>query len=205
LVNAIGEFDHIGGFLEHVSLVMDNHQQNQQDMVNLMTLHAAKGLEFDTVFLAGWEESLFPHPRCLNENGLAGLEEERRLAYVGISRAKERAFITHCHQRRMFQGGWQTAVPSRFIKEIPIKHSHHVQANGQINHRNPSFGQNKSFHKPKLQTPKIITVHSFEIGDRVFHQKFGYGEIMNLDGDKLDVEFDHAGHKKIISDFISRA
>ena len=205
LVNAIEEFEHIVGFLDHVSLVMDNNKQNEKDMVNLMTLHASKGLEFVTVFLAGWEENLFPHPRCLHENGHAGLEEERRLAYVGISRAKTRAFITHCHQRRMFQGGWQTAMPSRFIKEIPDSHSQHIHATGQINQRNDFLNQNLSTSKIDKIIPKIITLHSFEIGDRVFHQKFGYGEIMNLDGEKLDIEFDHAGHKKIIADFISQA
>lgn len=205
LVNAIGEFDHIAGFLEHVSLVMDNNQQNQQDMVNLMTLHAAKGLEFDTVFLAGWEENLFPHPRSLQDSGQSALEEERRLAYVGISRAKERAFITHCHQRRMFQGGWQTALPSRFIKEIPLKHSQHIQANGLSNQRNSFPFQNSSFLRSSPPIPKIINYHNFEIGDRVFHQKFGYGEVMEIEGEKLDIEFDEAGHKKIIAEFVNRA
>jgi len=195
LVTAIGQFQYLPGFLEHVSLVMENNQQSQQDMVNLMTLHAAKGLEFDTVFLAGWEENLFPHPRTLNESGQAGLEEERRLGYVGISRARQRAIISYALQRRMYQGGWQMAIPSRFIKEIPNAHMQHIHANGQ-----ESQQQNAQIHSA---APK--TLHSFEIGDRVFHQKFGYGEILSFDGEKVDIDFDHGGHKKIIADFITRA
>ncbi|RZI46142.1 ATP-dependent helicase [Candidatus Finniella inopinata] len=195
LVTAIGQFQYLPGFLEHVSLVMENNQQSEQDMVNLMTLHAAKGLEFDTVFLAGWEENLFPHPRALNENGEAGLEEERRLGYVGISRARQRAIISYALQRRMYQGGWQLAIPSRFIKELPDAHMTHIHANGQSSRRPPV-----QLHH---NAPK--TLHSFDIGDRVFHQKFGYGEILDFDGEKVDIDFEHSGHKKIIADFISRA
>ncbi len=196
LVNAIEEFQYIPGFLEHVSLVMDNNQQNQQDMVSLMTLHAAKGLEFDTVFLAGWEENLFPHPRALQENGHAGLEEERRLGYVGISRARHRAIITYCLQRRLYQGGWQTAIPSRFIKEIPCAHIQHIQANGATMARKNDVSS---------QNEPLKVLHDFKTGERVFHQKFGYGFIIHLDHDKAEVLFDHAGPKKIIMDFISRA
>ncbi len=201
LVHAIEEFQSIPGFLEHVSLVMDNNQQNQQDMVSLMTLHAAKGLEFDTVFLAGWEENLFPHPRAMQDNGQAGLEEERRLGYVGISRARQRAFITYCLQRRLYQGGWQMAVPSRFIKEIPTAHVDHIQANGTTLRK----GHISARTAPSISSVIPLTLHGFEIGDRVFHQKFGQGKIINLEGDKADIEFDHAGPKKIIVDFITRS
>ena len=195
LVTAIGQFQYLPGFLEHVSLVMENNQQSQQDMVNLMTLHAAKGLEFETVFLAGWEENLFPHPRALHESGQAGLEEERRLGYVGISRARQRAIISYALQRRMYQGGFQMAIPSRFIKELPDAHMLHVHANGQTSqHRNT-----------QLHSAAPKTLHNFEIGDRVFHQKFGYGEILDFDGDKVGIDFEHSGHKKIIADFITRA
>ena len=129
LISAIREFDSLQGFLEHVSLVMDNTKQSHEQMISIMTLHAAKGLEFNVVFLPGWEEGLFPHPRSLDESGLEGLEEERRLAYVGITRAKQAAVITYSLNRRSYQG-WQHVVPSRFVKELPNDHITHVQANG---------------------------------------------------------------------------
>ena len=113
------EFDTLGGFLEHVSLVMERDSgENADDAVSIMTLHAAKGLEFDTVFLPGWEEGLFPHQRSLDEAGRTGLEEERRLAYVGITRAKKRAKLTVAQNRRI-HGLWQSAIPSRFLDELP--------------------------------------------------------------------------------------
>ncbi len=205
LVLAIEDFQFIPGFLEHVSLVMDNNQQAKEDMVNVMTLHSAKGLEFNTVFLAGWEEGLFPHPRSMQDTGQSGLEEERRLGYVGISRAKKRSIITYCLQRRMHKG-WQTAIPSRFIKEIPNQHMIHINPNGTQ--------ANAQLLKPA--TPRIsigdfdpskatVSYHAFAIGDRIFHQKFGYGEIMEISGDTLNIEFDHSGCKKIIADFVDRA
>src|SRR5690606_15437354 len=95
LVRALDEFDTLEGFLEHVSLVMDNNAESGGESVALMTLHSAKGLEFDHVFLTGWEEGLFPHPRCLSEQGIQGLEEERRLAYVGLTRGRKQAVISH--------------------------------------------------------------------------------------------------------------
>ncbi len=208
LVRALQEFEYIQGFLEHVSLVMDNNQQAEREVVSLMTLHSAKGLEFNVAFLAGWEEGLFPHPRALQDSGDSALEEERRLGYVGISRARKKAVVTYCFQRRMHQG-WQTAIPSRFIKEIPLAHSVHINANGgEVSaapasfHRAPVVDFRNS--KPSF-LDKTITLHSFQIGDRVFHQKFGYGEVMELEGDRLDIEFDEAGSKKIIADFVSKA
>jgi len=198
LVRALSEFEYIPGFLEHVSLVMDNNQQAEQEVVSLMTLHAAKGLEFNTVFLAGWEEGLFPHPRSLQETGQSGLEEERRLGYVGISRARKKAIITYCLQRRMYHG-WQPAIPSRFIKEIPAQYSVHITANGgEVSARQVPVTKSTFLEKP-------LTYHSFQVSDRVFHQKFGYGEVMEIEGDKLEIEFDDAGSKKIIADFVTRA
>ena len=121
LVVAMAEFENLGGFLEHVSLVMDNAAEAGGDMVNLMTLHSAKGLEFDTVFLPGWEEGLFPNQRAMEENGLAALEEERRLAYVGLTRARHRAYVSFAANRRI-HGQWQNAIRSRFVDELPAEH-----------------------------------------------------------------------------------
>ncbi len=121
LISAMGEFDTLGGFLEHVSLVMETFADDAAEKVTVMTLHAAKGLEFDTVFLAGWEEGLFPNQRAMDENGVKGLEEERRLAYVGLTRAKRRAIVSFAANRRMF-GSWNAAIPSRFVDELPKEH-----------------------------------------------------------------------------------
>ena len=121
LVVAMAEFENLGGFLEHVSLVMDNAAEAGGDMVNLMTLHSAKGLEFDTVFLPGWEEGLFPNQRAMEENGLAALEEERRLAYVGLTRARHRAYVSFAANRRI-HGQWQNTIRSRFVDELPNEH-----------------------------------------------------------------------------------
>ena len=126
LTRAMGEFESLSEFLEHVGLVTDESKAAEAtDMVNIMTLHAAKGLEFDVVFLPGWEEGLFPHQRAVEESGQQGLEEERRLAYVGITRAKKRLTITRAERRRFFSNGgieWQSTLPSRFLKELPQEH-----------------------------------------------------------------------------------
>ncbi|WP_158807456.1 ATP-dependent helicase [Beijerinckia sp. L45] len=121
LVRSMEEFPDLTGFLEHISLVMEAADKGTGERVSIMTLHAAKGLEFETVFLPGWEEGLFPHQRSLDESGRAGLEEERRLAYVGITRAKRRAKIYFATNRRI-HGLWQTTIPSRFLDELPEKH-----------------------------------------------------------------------------------
>src|SRR5205814_10584188 len=129
LVRSMEQFDSLAGFLERVALVMEFEQNETEDRLNLMTLHAAKGLEFDTVFLLGWEEGLFPSQRTMDENGLAGLEEERRLAYVGLTRAKKRAFVYFAANRRV-HGNWQSSLPSRFISELPPEHTDTVVDEG---------------------------------------------------------------------------
>lgn len=199
LVHAIEEFEFLPGFLDHVSLVTDNNNQAAGDCLSIMTLHAAKGLEFDYVFLPGWEENLFPHPRCLQENGQLGLEEERRLGYVGISRAKIKATICYALKRRMGYKGWQVGLPSRFLKELPLDHIQHVQANGRSSdHLNPraTYGRPASFAEYQAQ--------HFEIGDRVFHQKFGYGDILDTEGDQAIVEFDLAEEKRLHTSFLKK-
>ena len=130
-IHAIEDFGHLSGFLDHVSLVMDHQDNNVEDQVSMMTLHGAKGLEFSTVFLPGWEEGIFPHPRCLQESGKEGLEEERRLGYVGISRARQRSIITYALSRYSNYQGWSNATPSRFLAELPKAHIDHLHANGK--------------------------------------------------------------------------
>ncbi|MDQ6868117.1 MAG: ATP-dependent DNA helicase, partial [Pseudomonadota bacterium] len=127
LVRSMEEFPDLGAFLEHISLVMDAANTDSGARVSIMTLHAAKGLEFETVFLPGWEEGLFPHQRSLDDLGRAGLEEERRLAYVGLTRAKRRAKIYFATNRRI-HGLWQTTIPSRFLDELPETHVEVVAA-----------------------------------------------------------------------------
>ncbi|MDC0394516.1 UvrD-helicase domain-containing protein [Alphaproteobacteria bacterium] len=229
LVSAIGEFDSLSGFLEHISLVMDNETQTTDGEVTLMTLHAAKGLEFDTVFLPGWEEGIFPSQRTLEENGGAGLEEERRLAYVGITRARRNLFISFAANRRI-HGLWQSAIPSRFIAELPQEHLIEDMARGLAIGRvepammgqavsrvgKPGYGPGWQRMASKTAIPNRVTpkrdaggiidqaAHlSFNIGDRVFHQKFGMGDVLNVESDKLDIQFDKAGRKKVISSFVS--
>jgi DNA helicase-2/ATP-dependent DNA helicase PcrA len=129
LVSAIGEFENLTTFLEHVSLVMENDQSDEREKVTIMTLHAAKGLEFDYVFLPGWEEGVFPHQRAMDESGVKGLEEERRLAYVGITRARKRATVTYAANRRIYNQ-WQSALPSRFVDELPSDHIERISDTG---------------------------------------------------------------------------
>jgi DNA helicase-2/ATP-dependent DNA helicase PcrA len=233
LTNALQEFDTLPAFLEHVALLTDNAEKSGGDMVSVMTLHAAKGLEFDTVFLPGWEEGLFPNQRALDDKGLAGLEEERRLAYVGLTRARKRAYVSFAANRRVFNQ-WQAAIPSRFLKELPADRlaessdaglyatysaGHHAglrdQASGfdyeslgvagrsgfgggraRTRWRDETFDDRRAVEgdKPDLG-----------IGQRVFHQKFGYGRIVAVDGNKLDIDFEKAGPKKVLDSFIEAA
>jgi DNA helicase-2/ATP-dependent DNA helicase PcrA len=234
LVRSMEQFESLTAFLEHVSLVMEIEQNETGDRLNLMTLHAAKGLEFDTIFLPGWEEGLFPSQRTMDENGLAGLEEERRLAYVGLTRARQRIFISFAANRRI-HGSWQSALPSRFISEMPEAHVETVLDEGfyggNVGFRDNAFGKefastydspgwkraqaNKERGYTRARAPLIeaqaFTVQTsdpaatqFQRGERVFHQKFGYGVVRAVEGNKLTVDFDKAGEKKVIDQFVAR-
>ncbi|MBU6235097.1 MAG: UvrD-helicase domain-containing protein [Alphaproteobacteria bacterium] len=206
LVSAMAEFENMPTFLEHVSLVMENAETSNEAKVTLMTLHGAKGLEFDTVFLPGWEEGLFPSQRSMDENGTAGLEEERRLAYVGITRAKKRAFISHAGNRRIY-GNWTSAIASRFIEELP-------DGNIEVSSDMGLYGGGRSMHwdssgiKPEAYKPAAVPVRKsvggVAVGDRVFHEKFGQGAVVNVDGNKLDVKFNGLGIKRVLDSFISK-
>ena len=220
LAHAIGEFDTLEGFLEHVSLVMENAADPSGDMVTLMTLHGAKGLEFETVFLGGWEEGVFPNQRALDEGGRAALEEERRLAYVGLTRARRRAYVLFAANRRMYQG-WVSSLPSRFVEELPKAHCEFLHRDGFASSRlrSPGLPPKRAgdplerFNAAKVRKGPVIdavaeTVDDapgYAVGARVFHQKFGYGRIEGADGDKLDVAFDKAGRKKIMANFVEPA
>lgn len=200
LVSAIEEFEFLPGFLDHVSLVTDNNAKNSESSISIMTLHAAKGLEFDYVFLPGWEENLFPHPRALQETGKVALEEERRLGYVGISRAKQKATILYALRRRTPYQGWQMGLPSRFLKELPSEHVMHVQPNG---YEATHFGGGDNFVKKVVDFSEYEKVH-LKIGDRVFHQKFGYGDVIDTQGDQVAVEFDMTEPKRVYASYLEK-
>jgi DNA helicase-2/ATP-dependent DNA helicase PcrA len=297
LVRSMEEFENLQGFLEHIALVMDNEKAAEADAVNIMTLHSAKGLEFDTVFLPGWEEGLFPHQRTLDDSGRAGLEEERRLAHVGLTRARKRAKIYFATNRRM-HGLWQTNIPSRFLDELPELNVevtepqggfggfagyggygasrfdaatsfgsnygtpgwqraqatkegrrggasgfddsrydmdedeavHHLPVarvardndssrpplRGRAKERSPEGG-GEDIHGAKSSPRRVPltiegelvakstgTVSRFALGDRVFHQKFGNGNITAIDGNKLTIQFDRAGEKRVVDSFVER-
>lgn len=206
LVGALGEFQSMDEFLEHVSLVMDSDNIDDSDMVRIMTLHSAKGLEFDIVFLPGWEEGLFPHQKRIDEEGNGGIEEERRLAYVGMTRAKSKLTISFAANRRIFNQ-WQSAIASRFVDELPAKHTENTNLGtgyapgakqSGFHHKNPPLFRSKK----KEHEPKIKTSDGYAKGDRVFHQKFGYGKITTIDGSHLTIKFDKAGIKNILKDFV---
>jgi DNA helicase-2/ATP-dependent DNA helicase PcrA len=208
-VRALDEYETLQTFLEHVSLVMENSADALKDTVSIMTLHSAKGLEFETVFLTGWEEGLFPHPRSLKENGIQALEEERRLAYVGITRAKQRAIITYAANRRI-HGVWQNSLPSRFLEELPEEHVDFI--------RQPGLHQSHNFSRPNQQIRSNYNQHEnaieyiapektnkFKVKDRIFHQKFGYGFVKSIDGEKLYIDFDLSGSKCVVAGFVKPA
>ena len=220
LVQAMAEFEDLSGFLEHISLVMSTESTDSNEKFSIMTLHSAKGLEFDTVFLAGWEEGVFPNALALDESGLAGLEEERRLAYVGITRAKRKAHILYASERQIF-GQWQSQIPSRFIDELPKEHVNFssdiavsAAAGGGVQ---TSYGrgggggnwQPRGRNRVVEGSARRITVRNevsdFAVGERVFHEKFGYGTVEDVEGRKLSVKFETSGVKKIMDDFVRRS
>lgn len=257
LIRSMEAFESMRGFLEHVSLVMDAETNENLDAVSIMTLHSAKGLEFETVFLPGWEEGLFPHQRALDEGGRSGLEEERRLAYVGITRAKRRCHIWFVSNRRI-HGLWQSTMPSRFLDELPTAHVEVAEAETSYGDygRNP-YGQSRFDKQEPFQNsystpgwkraqankteatrdnwgtrsghaverigygesgPRAKTIDGelvakstttepsrFTVGDRVFHMKFGNGNIAAIEGNKLTIDFDRAGQKRVLDGFVEKA
>jgi DNA helicase-2/ATP-dependent DNA helicase PcrA len=258
LIRSMEAFESLRGFLEHVSLVMDTEQNANTDAVSIMTLHSAKGLEFDTVFLPGWEEGLFPHQRALDEGGRSGLEEERRLAYVGLTRAKHRCHIWFVSNRRI-HGLWQSTMPSRFLDELPPNHVDvavsdsnyggyggrggygqsrfdkaepfansystpgwkRAQANKsdatrdnwgtRSGHAVERIGYGESGPRGRTIDGELVaksttdTPSKFTVGDRVFHIKFGNGNVVGIEGNKLTIEFDRAGQKRVLDGFVEKA
>ncbi|MBX7460406.1 ATP-dependent helicase [Qipengyuania huizhouensis] len=241
LARAMEEYETLGDFLEHVSLVMDNDRADDGEKVTIMTMHAAKGLEFDHVFLPGWEEGVFPSQRAIEEGGLASLEEERRLAYVAITRAKRRCSIFHAANRRIY-GQWTSSIPSRFIEELPDEHieSETTMSGGaslwranwtenedpfaHVSNARPDRstargpGWQRALSTGYDSTPKRLaepgkSAASFAakprtdiaIGARVFHDKFGYGVVTDQEGNKLEIEFEKAGAKRVLDSFVKLA
>ncbi len=236
LVRAMGEFGSLPAFLEHVQLVMDaSSGTSGGDEVQILTLHAAKGLEWPMVFLPGWEEEVFPSRRSLDESGLKGLEEERRLAYVGLTRARERCAISFVANRQIY-GRWQSVLPSRFVDELPLAHVDAVSETGYSTQPGAEsgfagtvedLGARSSYSSPgwkRMQEnavrekgpgpvidgkAELIAAASgdsrFRIGQRVFHDKFGYGRVVAAEGTKLTVDFEKANRKKVIATFLSAA
>lgn len=203
LVSGMQEYESLAEFLEHVALVLENQNNNQGEYVSIMTLHGAKGLEFDAVFLPGWEEGLFPSQKTMDEHGIKGLEEERRLAYVGLTRAKKRAYISFAANRRMY-GNWMSAIPSRFVDELPPAHVEAASETGLYQPGRSQHWDSSGFSgAPARQAKKEQS--SFRPGERIFHDKFGYGEIIHIDGHKLDINFEHGGHKRVMDSFVEKA
>ncbi len=220
LAKALDGFETLGAFLEHVALVVDGTSDAAGDMVSVMTLHGAKGLEFESVFLAGWEEGLFPSQRAIDEGGARALEEERRLAYVGLTRARRRCAVSFAANRRVY-GQWTSAVPSRFVEELPAEHVEHL-------HRSPAArpdwetlgdpgftAQPARFRSRRAELGRLLEgraeilasrppagSRTFRVGERIFHDKFGYGRIEAIDGDKLEIAFEKAGRKKVVDSFV---
>ncbi|MEJ7776292.1 MAG: UvrD-helicase domain-containing protein [Sphingomicrobium sp.] len=239
LARAMEEYDNLSGFLEHVSLVMDNDQDRGRDKVTIMTIHAAKGLEYDTVFLPGWEEGIFPSQRALDEGGLKSLEEERRLAYVAITRARRKCTVLHAANRRIY-GQWNSSLPSRFVAELPQDHidqettmsggeslwraqwsergdpfAHLAAAqSNRASTRGPGWQRASSGGRFSADPQRVIETKAsavslgnkgrddLTLGQRVFHEKFGHGTIAAIEGNKLEIEFEHAGRKKVLDSFV---
>ena len=248
LINNMGEYESLAGFLEHVSLVMDASGAEGEEAVSIMTMHSAKGLEFDVVYLPGWEEGLFPHQRSVDENGKAGLEEERRLAYVALTRARRHASVWFVSNRRM-HGMWQSTIPSRFLDDLPEAHVEVSEPASYGGYGGNGYGAGGGYgvsrfdrmepfnsayrtpgwqrarkqaettrDDPRKRTRQPLTIEGdliaksviggdprFSRGDRVFHQKFGPGTVAIVDGNKLTVEFDKAGQKRVVDSFVEAA
>ena len=229
------EYDSLGAFLEHVSLVMDNEGGRDDPKVTIMTIHAAKGLEYDTVFLVGWEEGLFPSQRAIDEGGTRALEEERRLAYVAITRARRSATILHAANRRIY-GQWNSSIPSRFVGELPAEHHEAEttmsggaslwQANwtdradpfadvARGTGRGPGWQRAAAGGSFVREPSRVVEARAsavslgnkgrtdLSIGQRVFHQKFGYGAIAEIEGNKLEIDFESAGRKRVMDSFVT--
>ncbi len=216
-VGGLEEWDTIAAFLDHVSLVMENDSNAGDDAVTVMTLHAAKGLEFDTVFLPGWEEEIFPHRRALDEGGSAALEEERRLAYVGLTRARQKVFVSFAANRRVYNQ-WQASLPSRFVGELPEEGVEHMSDSGLMGSATEGFaeGWGSSWQSAKARQTDVIdgdgwqvqprqSKGDYTVGMRIFHQKFGYGIIQAIDDTRLDIAFEKAGNKKVLDSFVEPA
>jgi DNA helicase II / ATP-dependent DNA helicase PcrA len=214
LVRALADFETLSGFLDHVSLVMENDEAAEGDRVSLMTLHGAKGLEFDTVFLPGWEEGLFPNQRALDEGGVKALEEERRLAYVGLTRARRRATVSHAANRRIY-ASWQSSIPSRFIEELPdtdiertgsaaLARDTRVLAATTFTGQFPLVARRQRTIEAWEQPGRPARADAIPVGARVFHQKFGYGTVKSAEDDRLDVAFDKAGEKRVLDRFVEK-
>jgi len=241
LARAMEEYESLADFLEHVSLVMDNDANDDAEKVTIMTIHGAKGLEFDHVFLPGWEEGVFPSQRSLDEGGLASLEEERRLAYVAITRARRHCTILHAANRRIY-GQWTSSLPSRFIGELPKAHIMEESSlsggaslwRAQWSERDDPFahvsrdwpqrgetrgpGWQRASAAPLAPAPRRIaettrSAASFAAkprgdiakGARVFHEKFGYGTVTAQEGNKLEIDFETAGTKRVLDSFVKPA
>jgi DNA helicase-2/ATP-dependent DNA helicase PcrA len=235
LARAMEDYENLPAFLEHVSLVMDNDADAESAKVTIMTIHAAKGLEFDTLFLPGWEEGVFPSQRAMDEGGLASLEEERRLAYVAITRARRRCTIFHAANRRVY-GQWTSSIPSRFVSELPLAHieTETTMAGGEslwraqwseradpFAHLGRSTGRGPGWQRataaggvakvPGRVVEARASAVSFAqaprkdiaLGARVFHTKFGYGAVVEIEGNKLEIDFEQAGRKRVLDSFVT--
>lgn len=204
LIRALADYPRLAEFLDHVGLVTEGAQTSDGDMVNIMSLHAAKGLEFDAVFLAGWEEGLFPSQRTMDELGTEGLEEERRLAYVGITRARYHLTISHAANRRIYNQ-YQSNIPSRFLGEIPGDTVEHLDG-GPYSRRasGPALFQREveAILGSRVAVETTMPAATFRKGVRVFHQKFGNGVVLSAEGDHLEIAFKHAGVKKILAEYV---
>ncbi|MGI9169028.1 MAG: 3'-5' exonuclease, partial [Caulobacteraceae bacterium] len=239
LVQSMVAFETLEAYLEHVSLVMDLDRGGGDDAVQIMTLHSAKGLEFPLVFLPGWEEGVFPSQRSMDESGEKGMEEERRLAYVGLTRAREEARISFVANRQVY-GRWTSQLPSRFVDELPLASVEAASETGyygggpgmrEAGSRWEDVAYGAGYDSPGWKRAqargyaggppgrtqviegevRLVAISdpgvssAYARGDRVFHQKFGYGEVTAVEGNKLTVAFDKAGEKRVIDSFVERS